>query len=113
MTTAEYLFRRLAGFKYLSKIDLTKGYWQILLAPEDMHKTAFVIPDRQYEFLRMLFGMVNSGATLVRGLRMVLEGMPQVGSYVDDIVVYSNSWEEHLRKLNVLSGRLRKAKITA
>ena len=80
-----------------------------------MHKTAFVIPDRQYEFLRMLFGMVNSGATLVRGLRMVLEGMPQVGSYVDDIVVSGvcNSWEEHLRKLKALSGRLRKAKITA
>ena len=48
MTTAEDLFRRLSGKKYLSKIDLTKGYWQIPVAPEDEHKTAFVTPDGQY-----------------------------------------------------------------
>ena len=69
MTTAEGLFRRLSGKKYLSKIDLTKGYWQIPVAPEDVHKTVFVTPDGQYEFTRMLLVMVNSGVTLVRGLR--------------------------------------------
>ena len=69
MTTAEDLFRRLSGKKYLSKIDLTKGYWQIPVAPEDVHKTAFITPDGQYEFTRMPFGMVNSGTTLVRELR--------------------------------------------
>ena len=73
MRTAEDLFRRLSGKKYLSKIDLTKGYWQIPVAPEDVHKTAFVTPDGQYEFTRMPFGMVNSGATLVRGLRKILD----------------------------------------
>ena len=65
-TTAEDLFRRLSGKKYLSKIGLTKGYWQITMAAEDVHKTDFVTPDGQYEFTRMPFGMVNSGATLVR-----------------------------------------------
>ena len=98
MMTAEDLFRRLSGKKYLSKIDLTKGYWQIPVAPEDVHKTAFVTPDGQYEFTRMPFGMVNSGATLVRGLRKILEGMPGVGSYIDDIVIYSDSWEDHIRR---------------
>ena len=52
MTTAEDLFRRLSGKKFLSKIDLTKGYWQIPVAPEDVHKTAFVTPDGQYEFTK-------------------------------------------------------------
>ena len=113
MTTAEDLFRRLSGKKYLSKIDLTKGYWQIPVAPEDVHKTAFVTPDGQYEFTRMPFGMVNSGATLVRGLRKILEGMPGVGSYIDDIVIYSDSWEDHIKMLKELFGRLRKARITA
>ena len=42
MTTAEELFRQLRGKQYLSIIDLTKGYWQIPVAPEHMHKTAFV-----------------------------------------------------------------------
>ena len=113
MTTAEDLFRRLSGKKYLSKIDLTKGYWQIPVAPEDVHKTAFVTPDGQYEFTKMPFGMVNSGATLVRGLRKILEGMPGVGSYVDDIIIYSDSWEDHIKTLKELFGRLRKARITA
>ena len=47
MTKAEDLFHRLNGMKYLSKIDLTKGYWQISVAPEDVYKTAFVTPDGQ------------------------------------------------------------------
>ena len=45
MTMAENLFRQLSGMKYLSKIDLTKGYWQITVAPEGVYKTAFVAPD--------------------------------------------------------------------
>ena len=99
ITTAEDLFHRLSVKKYLSKIDLTKGYWQIPVAPVDVYKTAILTPDGQYEFLRMPFGMVNSGATLVRGLKKVLDGLSGVGSYIDDILIYSDSWEEHLRTL--------------
>ena len=61
------------------------------MAPENVHKTAFVTPNGQYEFMKLLFSMVNSGATLVRELRKILEGIPGVGSYIDDIVVYSDS----------------------
>ena len=61
----------------------------------------------------MPFGMVNSGATLVRGLKKALEELSGVGSYIDDIVIYSDSWEEHLRTLKELFGRLRRARITA
>ena len=50
----------------------------------------------------MPFGMVNSGATLVRGLKK--------GSYIDDTVIYNDSWEEHLRK--ELFGRLKRARVT-
>ena len=113
MTTAEDLFRRISDMKYLSKIDLTKGYWQISVAPEDVYKTAFVTPDGQCEFLRMPFGMVNSGATLVQGLKKVLEGLSGVGSYSDDIVFYSDSWEEHFNTLKGLFGRRRRARIAA
>ena len=83
------------------------------MAREDVHKTAFVTPDGQHDFTRMPFGMVDSGATLVRGLRKILEGMPSVGSYIDDIVIYSDSWEDHFRTLKKLFGRLRKARIPA
>ena len=83
------------------------------MAPEDVHRTAFVTPNGQFEFTRMPFGMVNSGATLVRGLRKILEGIPGVRSYIDNIVIYSDSWEDHLRMLKELFGRVRKAQITA
>ena len=78
MTMTETLFRQISGKKYLSKIDMTKGYWQIPIAPENVYKTAFVTPDGKYEFLQMPFGMVNSGATLVRRLKKVLEGVSGV-----------------------------------
>ena len=63
MKMAEDLFCRPSGKNYLSKIDLTKGYWLILVAPEDVYKTVFVTPDGQYEFLPMPFA----------GLKQILE----------------------------------------
>ena len=60
MKMAEDLFCRQSGKKYLSKIDLTKGYWQLpfnLL--EDVYKTVFVTLDGKYKFLRMPFGRLN------------------------------------------------------
>ena len=77
-----------------------------------MYKTVFVTADGQYEFLQMPFGMVNSGATIDRGMKKVLEGLSGVGHYINDIVIYSDSWEEHLRTLKGLFGRLRRARIT-
>ena len=55
--------------------------------------------------------MVNSGATLLQGLKKVLEELSGVGSYIDDMVIYS--WEEHLSTLKELFGRLRRDRITA
>ena len=65
MTMAEVLFSQLSGKKYLPKVDVTKGFWQISVAPEDVYKTAFVITDGQYELLWMPCGMMNSGAILL------------------------------------------------
>ena len=57
--------------------------------------------------------MMNSGATLIRGLEKVLEGLPWVGSSIEGTVVYNDIWEEHLRTLNELFHKLREATITA
>ena len=69
MPTAEHLFQRLSGDKFFTKIDLSKGYWQITIPEEDIPKTAFVTPDGSYEFLKMPFGMINSAATLKRAMK--------------------------------------------
>ena len=89
MTTAEDLFGKVGKCQYYSTIDLSKGYWQIPVAEEDMHKTAFVTPDGCYEFLRMSYGMTNSGATLVRGMRKLLHDMENVECYIDDLIVFT------------------------
>ena len=84
MTTAEDLFQKLKQCQFFSKIDLSKAYWQIPVADEDIHKTAFVLGDGCYEFLKIPFGMKNSGATLIRGMRNLLHGLDHVESYIDD-----------------------------
>lgn len=67
--TAEDLFQNLNGDKYFSKIDLSKGYWQVIILEEDITKTPFVTPDGSYECLKMPFGIVNSEATLKRAMK--------------------------------------------
>ena len=113
MTTAEHLFQRLGNSKYYSKFDLSKGFWQIPVAKEYIEKTAFITPDGTYDFLRMFFGMKNSGATLVRGMRKILAGMSNVDSYIDDLVIHTNDWQVHLQVWEELLRRLRKAVLTA
>ncbi|KAK7091587.1 hypothetical protein V1264_009251 [Littorina saxatilis] len=112
MPTAADLFRRLTGSKIFSKIDLSKGYWQIPVREEDIPKTAFATPDGTYECLRMPFGMVNSGATLKRGMRKMLKGMKNVVYYWDDLLVHTETFAEHLETLRELFSRLTKANLT-
>ena len=99
--------------KYFSKLDLTKGYHQIRVRPSDVHKTAFVTMGQHYEFLRMPFGMVNSGMTMIRAVRRLLEGMDNVVDYIDDLLVHTKTWEEHLQVLEELFKRLKAANLVA
>jgi hypothetical protein len=113
MVTADDVFQDLSGDQYFTKVDLSKGYWQVPVAMEDIHKTAFVTPDGSYEFLKMPFGMMNSAATLVRGIRKMLSGMNCVVSFIDDILVHSKTWSEHVSTLRELFERLEAAQFTA
>ena len=112
MPTAEHLFQKLSGDKVYSKIDLSKGYWQITIPEEDIQKTAFVTPDGSYEFLKMPFGMINSAATLKRAMKKFLEDLANVDFYWDDILVHNRTWEEHIRALRELFSRLVQAGFT-
>ena len=112
MATAEELFQKTGNDKFFSKIDLSKGYWQIKVAEEDIPKTDFVTPDGHWEFLRMPFGMVNSGATLKRGLSRILKYVDSVLFYWDDILVHTSRWEDHVKTLRELFQRLKKADLT-
>ena len=112
MITAESLFQRLGKSKYYSKIDLSKGYWQISVAEEDIEKTAFKTLDGSYDFLRIPFGIKNSGATLIRGMRKILAGMNKVDSCIDDLIIHANDLKAHLQVLEELLRQWRKAGLT-
>ena len=106
------LVQDLARDRYFTKIDLSKGYWQFPVETEDVHKTAFVVHNGTYEFLRMPFGLVNSAATLVRGLRRLLEGLEYADHYMDDIVIHTPTWRKHIAALRGVLNRITQASLT-
>ncbi|MEL7181406.1 MAG: reverse transcriptase domain-containing protein, partial [Pseudomonadota bacterium] len=88
----------LKGSKWFSSLDLASGYWQVEVAPEDRHKTAFVTPDGGlYEYKRMPFGLSNAPGTFQRLMNELFktELHKYVLIFLDDILIYSPTLEEH------------------
>jgi Reverse transcriptase (RNA-dependent DNA polymerase). len=104
---------QLGGAKYFSTFDLASGFHQIKMSTEDRHKTAFSTPYGHYEFDRMPFGLKNAPATFQRLMDLVLTGLQgiELFVYLDDIVIYAGSLDEHELKFRRLMGRLRSANL--
>ena len=114
MPNPDDIFACLASDVVFTKLDLTKGYWQIPLKDDIKEKTAFVTPDGLYQFRVMPFGLVNAPATFTRLMRQILRDLPDVHTFIDDILVRSSSWTQHLiRTLKEVLRRLRQANLTA
>ena len=112
MPELEGVFASMAGRTYFSKIDLTKGYWQIPLTARAREITAFETPLGLFQYTVTPFGMVNSGATFCRMMRRVLDGMENVDSFVDDIWIFTRDWDTHLSTVREVFNRLRRAGLT-
>ena len=108
----EDIFAKIQSAKFYSKFDMTKGYWQIPMKKEDIPKTSFVTPDGCWEFLKMPFGAVNSAATYIKMMRKLTEGMKNIDHYIDDCLIYTDTWEEHLQVLEDFLSRVRAAGLT-
>jgi hypothetical protein len=105
----DILFDQLVGARVFSKVDLRSDYHQIKIHPEDVPKTAFSIRYGLYEYLVMSFGLTNAPEHFMYLMNSVF--MPELVKFVvvfiDDILIYSKSEEEHTQHLRVILQRLR------
>jgi hypothetical protein len=99
----------LGNAKFFSSLDLKSGYWQVLMDERDKEKTAFACHKGLFSFEKMPFGLCNAPSIFQELMAHVLaECTDFATAYLDDILVFSSTFEEHLAHLNVLFEKLRK-----
>ena len=109
------IFDQLKGATVFLKIDLDTAYHQVLVKPEDQHKTAFVTQFGHYEFRVMTFGLTNAPATFQGLMSRVLSKLigKCVMVYLDDILIYSKNKEEHVHHIELVLKALADSKLKA
>ena len=98
--------------KYFTQIDMLSGYYQIPLTEKAKTVSAFITPFGLFQYERLPFGLCNAPATFQRVVNSAIQDLDGTYAYIDDIVVVSDTWEEHLIRLRSLFGRLRQVGLT-
>ena len=102
----------LIGSKYFLKLDLRSGYWQVEVKEEDKYKTAFTVGNIGFfECNRMAFGLTNAPATFQRLMERCMGelNLKECLIFLDDILIFSETFEEHLERINAVFTRLQQS----
>ena len=104
---------RVGSCNFLPKLDLAKGFYQVMLE-NSMEKTAFISPFGKYELVRMPFGLKNAPAVSQRIMEDALRDCSSFASgYMDDVLIFSEIWDEHINHIRRVLQALRRAGLTA
>ncbi|CAI7897997.1 unnamed protein product, partial [Closterium sp. NIES-53] len=107
MPRIDDILDRMTRSLYFSVLDVKSAYHTIRVAEEDIPKTAFVTSSGQYEYVWMPFGLKNAPATFQHLMTTIFRTHLNAIPYLDDIIVFSNSWEEHLEHLRDVFERVK------
>ena len=114
MPRVEEVLEGVGQATFISKLDLSKGYYQVQLTDDAQPKTAFTSHRGTYQFTRMPFGVKNAPACFQELMQRVLsDHRPYATAYMDDVVVFSTTWEDHLVHLGKVLQALGSAGLTA
>jgi len=102
---------KVGSSNYISKFDLLKGYWQVPLTDRAQDISCFVTLGQTYKCKVMPYGMKNAPATFQRLMNTITAGIKGCVTYIDDVVVYSDSWEEHISEVGELLNRFSSANL--
>ncbi|GFW92333.1 hypothetical protein TNCV_3588551 [Trichonephila clavipes] len=106
----EEIVEKVSAAPYVTVMDLSKGYFQIPLTPRAQRYAAFVTPFGTYIPKKMMFGLVCAPYYFCKLMAQVLEGLEQFAlPYIDDIAIFSQGWKDHVKHIDIVLGRLRKA----
>ncbi len=104
------LLDRLGRARYISTLDLTKGYWQVPLSKTAKSRTAFSTPSGHWLYRTLPFGLHGAPATFQHMMDILLRPhQSYAAAYLDDVVIHSEHWEDHLDRLRRVLVELRRA----
>ena len=113
MPCVDDMIDALGKAKFITALDLAHGYWQLPVEKESQPKTAFTTPYGLFELCVMPFSLHGAPAAFQRMMDKVLTGcMDFAASYLDDVVIHSTSWEDHIRHIHSILKKLRDAGFT-
>jgi len=107
------IMAKISNGKYFSKIDLSKGYWQIPLDKDSRKVTAFQTSKGLLQFTVMPFGLINASATFNRLMRILFGDVKNVETFVDDILIHTDNWQDHIMTLECVLTILKDTGLTA
>ncbi len=103
---------RIGSAKFITKLDLLKGYWQVPLTERALEISVFATPDAFLQYKILAFGLKNAPATFQLLMNRVLANVQNCEAYLDDVVCYSTTWNDHLKTLEEVFTRFRDANLT-